>query len=150
MIQLKQPHKKPRFPLTTGRIEHGTLEHPSARRTPYYPICYTCSWHSPPLLVSVATNCLNREGLEPKGQRKPWCHHSAIVGLEFPYCFPFRIDYLVTHCDGDWRFNVNWLQNSDSMRLPLGEHWFLQSPANQHICISAQTHCMRMQLDPSL
>ena len=65
-FQLKQPHKKPGFPLTTGRIEHGTLEHPSARRTPYYPICYTCSWHSPPLLVSVATNCLNREGLEPK------------------------------------------------------------------------------------
>ena len=67
VIQLKQPHKKPGFPLTTGRIEHGTLEHPSARTTPYYPICYTCSWHSPPLLVSVATNCLNREGLEPKG-----------------------------------------------------------------------------------
>ena len=66
VFQLKQPHKKPGFPLTIGRIEHGTLEHPSARRAPYYPICYTCSWHSPPLLVSVATNCLNREGLEPK------------------------------------------------------------------------------------
>jgi hypothetical protein len=67
VFQLKQPHKKPGFPLTIGRIEHGTLEHPSARRAPYYPICYTCSWHSPPLLVSVATSCLNREGLEPKG-----------------------------------------------------------------------------------
>ena len=69
VFQLKQPHKKPGFPLTIGRIEHGTLEHPSARRAPYYPICYTCSWHSPPLLVSVATSCLNREGLEPKGLR---------------------------------------------------------------------------------
>ena len=67
VFQLKQPHKKPGFPLTIGRIEHGTLEHPIARRAPYYPICYTCSWHSPPLLVSVATSCLNREGLEPKG-----------------------------------------------------------------------------------
>ena len=66
MLQLKQPQKTG-FPLTKGRIEHGTLEHPSAKRTTYYPICYTCSWHSPPLLVSVATNCLNREGLEPKG-----------------------------------------------------------------------------------
>ena len=69
VFQLKQPHKKPGFPLTIGRIEHGTLEHPSARRAPYYPICYTCSWHSPPLLVSVATSCLNREGLEPKWLR---------------------------------------------------------------------------------
>jgi hypothetical protein len=72
VFQLKQPHKKPGFPLTIGRIEHGTLEHPSARRAPYYPICYTCSWHSPPLLVSVATSCLNREGLEPKGLRMQW------------------------------------------------------------------------------
>ena len=72
VFQLKQPHKKPGFPLTIGRIEHGTLEHPSARRAPYYPICYTCSWHSPPLLVSVATSCLNREGLEPKLR----CHYS--------------------------------------------------------------------------
>ena len=31
-----------------------------------------CSWHSPPLLVSVATNCLNREGLELKLR----CHYS--------------------------------------------------------------------------
>ena len=39
---------------------------PQSQEHPYYPICYTCSWHSPPLLVSVATNYLNREGLEPK------------------------------------------------------------------------------------
>ena len=48
LLQLKQPQKTG-FPLTIGRIEHGSLEHPSAKRTTYYPICYTCSWHSPNL-----------------------------------------------------------------------------------------------------
>ena len=71
VIQPQQPHiKKTGYPLTTRRIEHGTLKTPQSKEHPYYPICYTY----PPLLVSVATNCLNREGLEPKATDNGFSH----------------------------------------------------------------------------